>query len=72
VDCPQCAEQTFTQCGPHPDVLVCVECAEDWPCPSVQLVVEELFAAARHFDDCGLTGARDYLRNRARYLEGTT
>lgn len=71
VDCPQCAEQTFTQCGPHPDVLVCADCDEDWPCPPVQLVVEELFARAAELRDRGYDDPADQLADRARYLEGT-
>lgn len=39
VDCPSCGS---APCGPHPDVLACGECSDDWPCNVAANVAEEL------------------------------
>lgn len=46
-DCPSCGS---APCGPHPYVLACVECAEDWPCPVVQVVIDELDRLVERID----------------------
>jgi hypothetical protein len=42
----ECPNDGDGYCGPHPDVLVCDECEEDWPCAVVQAVIVELEAQA--------------------------
>lgn len=38
-DCPSCGD---APCGPHPDVLACKECEEDWPCTVAEAAAAEL------------------------------
>ncbi|MDF2969537.1 MAG: hypothetical protein K0Q93_3315 [Nocardioidaceae bacterium] len=38
-DCPSCGS---APCGPHPAVLACGSCDDDWPCPPVQMVIREV------------------------------
>lgn len=32
-ECPSC-DVAAGACGPHPEVLICVQCEDDWPCAS--------------------------------------
>jgi len=38
-DCYSCGS---APCGPHPDVLTCGDCADDWPCNAVLTAAAEL------------------------------
>ena len=42
-DCPSCGS---APCGPHPALLCCEFCGDQWPCPQVQLVVREVESLA--------------------------
>ena len=70
VDCPSCGS---APCGPHPDILACVECAEDWPCSAATAVIDELDALVEKFD-ASETGvwrdATNLVLDRARELRG--
>ena len=64
VDCPWCGS---APCGPHPDVLGCEFCSDDWPCGPVQTAAGELERIAA--DDTGWAIA-GHLRRRAALLRG--
>lgn len=49
VDCPSCGS---APCGPHPDVLVCTECTDDWPCGYAKTTATELDRLAALLDEC--------------------
>lgn len=43
VECPSCGDGCH---GGHPDILTCDHCEEDWPCPPVQAVIDEVESLA--------------------------
>lgn len=55
-DCPNCALGGSVPCGPHPDILVCSECLDEWPCDTIRTVAAELRVVGRDY------GIRDPIR----------
>lgn len=39
MDCPSCGS---APCGPHPDLLACQDCGEEWPCQVVRDYIADL------------------------------
>lgn len=46
-ECPSCGE---APCGPHPPLLLCALCGDDYPCPAVVDVTSELEELAAMLD----------------------
>lgn len=44
VDCPWCGS---APCGPHPDILACEVCGDEWPCDTIRAVAASLKALSR-------------------------
>jgi hypothetical protein len=65
-DCPSCGS---APCGPHPDILMCEYCAEDWPCGPVATSAQALETMAEHPDPVARV-ARVLLLERAALLRG--
>jgi hypothetical protein len=69
VDCPSCGS---APCGPHPDVLACDSCDDDYPCHVVRAVAAELERMADTPSEDGPWWAlATALRARAAELRGT-
>lgn len=67
VDCPTSGS---APCGPHPDVLACVECADDWPCATASAVADELDRLVNDTDWAWAVASS--LSRRAAELRGVT